>query len=218
MKVFDAFIAYQFIKILATPWEKSKAFEMGIVDENGKQLKKSGQLKTTEEKKSYTIFHRLIFNVKRLLEKLPFGKTKLASYATALALLKEQCEEYDMDYDMMEDAFVRWMEVDSWNRLDLKENAPTVNISGGAIAGAGVGHKGEPGVRSKKFAGHKMITVNGDTFTNLRQGKAKRKKWSRYINMESAEGRFIKNHFKRNPSEKLFMQWGDDGPIQEIIA
>tara|TARA_Y100000033_G_C2734745_1_gene105299 strand:- start:501 stop:1004 length:504 start_codon:yes stop_codon:yes gene_type:complete len=62
------------------------AYELGIIDDNGKVLKKP---KTSEEKASFTVFHRLVFNIKRLLSKLPFGKTKLASYATALFLIKE---------------------------------------------------------------------------------------------------------------------------------
>jgi|TARA_B110000908_G_scaffold94382_1_gene111857 hypothetical protein len=85
----DLFYAFRFLKLLVTPWEKTGAFEQGIVDKDGKNLKKGRDLTTPEEKEVYTVFHRLVFNVKRLLNKLPFGKTKLASYATALFLIKE---------------------------------------------------------------------------------------------------------------------------------
>jgi hypothetical protein len=88
----DLFYAYRFIKLLVTPWEKTEAFEFGIVDDNGKVLKKTSALKTSEEKAAYTVFHRLVFNIKRLLNKLPFGKTKLASWATALFLIKEETD------------------------------------------------------------------------------------------------------------------------------
>jgi len=86
----DLFYAYRFLKLLVTPWEKTKAYELGILDDNGKLLKKARELKTSEEKSAYTVFHRLVFNIKRLLQKLPFGKTKLASWATALFLIKEE--------------------------------------------------------------------------------------------------------------------------------
>ena len=86
----DLFYAYRFIKLLVTPWEKTEAFELGIVDDEGKVIKKTRELKTSEEKSAYTVFHRLVFNIKRLLNKLPFGKTKLASWATALFLIKEE--------------------------------------------------------------------------------------------------------------------------------
>ena len=88
----DLFYAYRFIKLLVTPWEKTEAFEFGIVDDNGKVLKKTRELKTSDEKAAYTVFHRLVFNIKRLLNKLPFGKTKLASWATALFLIKEETD------------------------------------------------------------------------------------------------------------------------------
>tara|TARA_R110000796_G_scaffold59849_2_gene138184 strand:+ start:673 stop:1266 length:594 start_codon:yes stop_codon:yes gene_type:complete len=86
----DLFYAFRFLKLLVTPWEETKAFEQGIVDENGKTVKKSRDLQTTDEKSAYTVFHRLVFNIKRLLEKLPFGRNKLASYAAALFLIKEE--------------------------------------------------------------------------------------------------------------------------------
>ena len=90
----DLFYAFRFLKLLTTPWNKTDAFENGIVDENGKVLKKSREL-SSDEKSSYTVFHRLVFNIKRLLGKLPFGKTKLASYAAALFLIKEHTRMND---------------------------------------------------------------------------------------------------------------------------
>ena len=80
----DLGYAFRFLKLLTTPWNKLKAYEIGIVDANGKNIKKAKQLETPEEKAAYTIFHRLVFNVKRLLP-----KSKIASYAAALFLIKE---------------------------------------------------------------------------------------------------------------------------------
>ena len=85
----DLGYAFRFLKLLTTPWNKLKAYELGIVDENGKNLKRAKELKTKEEKSAYTIFHRLVFNIKRLLCKIPGGKSTLASYAAALYLIKE---------------------------------------------------------------------------------------------------------------------------------
>ena len=85
----DLGYAFRFLKLLTTPWEKLPAYELGIVDKRGRNLKKARELKTNEEKSAYTIFHRLVFNVKRLLQLIPGGKTKIASYAAALFLIKE---------------------------------------------------------------------------------------------------------------------------------
>jgi len=88
----DLFYAFRFLKLLVTPWNKMGAYEQGIIDENGKSLKKAKTLTTPQEKEVYTVFHRLVFNLKRLLNKVPFGKSKLASYAAALFLIKENTD------------------------------------------------------------------------------------------------------------------------------
>lgn len=82
----DTFYAFRFLKLLVTPWRDTEAFKIGVIDENGTRLKKPT---TPEEKSAYTYFHRLVFNIKRLMEKVPFGKTRLASFAAALYLIKE---------------------------------------------------------------------------------------------------------------------------------
>ena len=85
----DTYYAYRFVKILSTPWEEMDAYEFGIIDENGKVLRKARTLRTSEEKSAYTIFHRLVFGIKRILQKLPGGRSVAASYAAALFLIKE---------------------------------------------------------------------------------------------------------------------------------
>lgn len=85
----DLYYTFRFLKLLVSKWTDTDAFKNGIVDKDGKPLKKASQLTTDAEKSSYTTFHRLVFNIKRLLEKVPFGKTRIASYAAALYLIKE---------------------------------------------------------------------------------------------------------------------------------
>lgn len=86
LRTSDFFYSLRFLRLLTTPWEKTTAFKEGIVDKDGKKLKKP---ENQSEKAAYTTFHRLVFNLKRMLNKLPLGKTKLASYATAFFLIKE---------------------------------------------------------------------------------------------------------------------------------
>ena len=89
-RAIDLFVAYCFLRILTTPWKKTDAFKLGIIDEKGKILKKKNKLKGSEEKEAYTMFDRLVWKLKRLLEKISFGKTRIASYAAALWLIKEE--------------------------------------------------------------------------------------------------------------------------------
>ena len=86
----NIYFVYQFLKKLVTPFEKTKAFEMGIIDKDGKILKRRRDLETKDEKSAYTLSDTLIWNLKKILGKIPLGKTKLASYAAALWLIKEQ--------------------------------------------------------------------------------------------------------------------------------
>ena len=71
-RAFDTFITYKIISNLVTDWEDFDAFEHGIIDNKGKLLRKYKTLKTNEEKDSYTLFNRLIFNVKRFTARLQY--------------------------------------------------------------------------------------------------------------------------------------------------
>ena len=82
----DLVYTLRFLRLLTTAWEDTNAFNLGLIDDTGKKLKKP---KTEEEKSAYNIFHRLVFNIKKLINKVPGGKSKFASYASALLLLKE---------------------------------------------------------------------------------------------------------------------------------
>ena len=85
----DLFVAYRFLRILTTAWEDQEAFKHGIIDKDGKLLRKANTLTKSEEKASFTMLHRLVFNLKRILHKIPGVKTKIGTYATALYLLKQ---------------------------------------------------------------------------------------------------------------------------------
>lgn len=85
----DLYYTYRFLRLLVTPWDQTDAFKRGIIDKEGKVLRRASTLSSDEDKSAYTVFHRLVFNIKRLIEKLPFGKRRIASYAAALYLIKE---------------------------------------------------------------------------------------------------------------------------------
>jgi hypothetical protein len=85
----DAVYAFRFLKLLTTPWEKTDAYKYGVIDDKGNLLLKGRERKDSRQKDAYTVFHRLVFNLKRILQKLPLGQTRLATYAAALYLIKE---------------------------------------------------------------------------------------------------------------------------------
>jgi len=96
----DLVYTFRFLRLLTTPFEKTKAFELGIIDKDGKRDKKGVPYIDTPEKKSaYTAFHRIVFNIKKLLAKAPGGSSKIASYAAALFLIKENYNVSDKNLD-----------------------------------------------------------------------------------------------------------------------
>ena len=95
--VIDSVIIFRILKKLTTPWEKTGAFKSGLIDKNGKVLIKKKD-RTPEHKKNYTLLDRLVFNLKRLMLKIPGGGSQVASYVAALALIKEYVEkEYNTE-------------------------------------------------------------------------------------------------------------------------
>ena len=94
----DLVYTFRFLTLLVTPFEKTEAFKLGLLDAKGKKLKKP---QTSEEKNAYTPFHRLVFNVKRLMEKVPGGSSSIASYAAALYLIKEHNNLKEKDIEQI---------------------------------------------------------------------------------------------------------------------
>ncbi|HIG32622.1 MAG TPA: hypothetical protein EYQ09_04180 [Flavobacteriales bacterium] len=92
--IVDTYITYRIITTLVKDWDEQEAYKYGIIDEKGKVLRKYKELKVRKEKESYTILIRFIFNLKRLMEKIPGGKNKIGSYAiAALIFLREEAED-----------------------------------------------------------------------------------------------------------------------------
>tara|TARA_Y100000033_G_scaffold38311_1_gene37540 strand:+ start:1678 stop:2268 length:591 start_codon:yes stop_codon:yes gene_type:complete len=89
-RAIDLLITYRVIKMLVTPFEKTDAYKYGIIDKNGKVLRKSKTLKLPKEKDAYTILHRFVFNLKRIINFIPGGKSKIGTYAAALGLLLKE--------------------------------------------------------------------------------------------------------------------------------
>jgi len=96
-RIVDTYITYRIIKTLVTPWDEQDAYKLGIIDDRGNVLKKYKELKSIKERDSYTILVRLVFNLKRLLNKVPGGKSKFGSYAAAALLLLKEEEENEKE-------------------------------------------------------------------------------------------------------------------------
>ena len=114
-RAIDLFVTYRFLRLLTTPFEKTDAYKLGIIDKKGNRIRKpkstqpAVELNTTEQQNSYTILHKLVFNIKKLFSKVPGLRTKVGTYAAALFLLKDTFKEHVEDPDMFEKEFVKYL-------------------------------------------------------------------------------------------------------------
>jgi hypothetical protein len=105
MKIIDNLIALRILSLLTTPFNQTDAFKLGIIDENGKVLKKYNTLKTSEEKDSVNYLKRLVFNLKRMMNMLPGGDTRIKNLAAAMFLIKESYKN-NMDENIISEQFL----------------------------------------------------------------------------------------------------------------
>ena len=179
----DNLIAFRILYKLVTPFKDTKAFQYGIIDADGKLLRKSSTLKTTQEKEAFTLLDRLVFNLKRLLAKLPGGDAKLKNIVAAYFLIKENYG-YDASYELLEEQLTALLSQDAvlveetatvLEFVSLFEDAPA-NATGPAVS------TDEPVIRrgkgGKRFA---TFNVTKDVMKRFGSGKKKFSKWNESI-------------------------------------
>jgi hypothetical protein len=105
----DTIYAIRFLRLLTTRWTSTGAYKLGLIDDKGKHIRSP---QNSNERSKYNIFHRLVFNIKRLLNKIPFGRTTIASYLAALYLIKEHT-------GLSDKKIVEIMEEISGEKIDL---------------------------------------------------------------------------------------------------
>jgi len=150
-----------------TPFAKWDAAKLGIIDEKGDVLIKRKDFTRREQRKAFGIFDVMLLNLKKLLEKVPGGSSRLGSYAAALWLIKEYNEfqkdsESLLTEDINDDTIENSVQdfADNYLPLFLEDVDEEMTTAGsGAIAGIGVGPDGEPGFTKKQQKKHKKKSV-----------------------------------------------------------
>jgi hypothetical protein len=103
---------------------------MGIIDKNGNRLPK--KLYKIDERNAYTVLHKLVFNIKKLFQKVPGLRTKVGTYAAALFLLKDTFKEHVEDPKMFEKEFLKYLEE---NNIELDDTiAEEVTLDNGKLS------------------------------------------------------------------------------------
>ena len=187
----NIYFVYQFLKKLVTPFEKTKAFELGIIDEKGKILKRRRDLEGDEEKSAYNLSDTLIWNIKKLMGKIPGGKSRLASYAAALWLIKEQQDGYKITEEELELQFFDMFE--KMYNNDLEFDSRTL----------------------KKFGGIDVFALDPTHFQKSRFGKKKYTRYSGYVGEDEA-GEYIRVFARKYPKKPIIVMDSQSGCMQYL--
>ena len=162
----DALITYRILRLLTTPFDQQDAFRLGLIDKHGNRLKKENEINTTEEQEAYSLLHRMVFRLKRIIEKVPMDNKNFLSFAAAVALVREQVE---YDDEILEEVFYMTQErqdvkdlaedLESGKVRSFKQFIEEMGVAGGGVAGIGIPHptkanQAEPGItksQQKKY-------------------------------------------------------------------
>ena len=156
--VVDLAAIYMFLKRLVTPFEQWDAYKTGLIDKNGKVIVDKAD-RTPEQNKSFGYFDRLVANLKKLLGKIPGGKSRIASFAAALLLLREKNIDPD-DIEYLEECLQHYMK-EAEMLVEEGEGGPTNSTS----MGPGMGDDPQAFPKKKKrktqFITRNYIEING---------------------------------------------------------
>lgn len=152
----DSMIALRILNLLVTPFENTPAYKMGIIDKKGKELKKMSDLNTVEQRDAYTLLHRLVYRIKKIIEKVPIENKKLVSLTAAYALIRESLDENKEPVDL-EIRYINKLKEDLSEEIVLVEKMLTENkmltfkqyseeMGAGALGSVPANNAGSPGI------------------------------------------------------------------------
>jgi len=139
-RVIDNVIAFKVLRMLVTNFTDTEAFKLGIIDQHGNVLRKSNQFSTDAERNAFTYLHRLVFNLKKLINRFG-GENRLKSMAAAIWLIRENYQSGSKTTSQLEERFKKLMEtnihlveeeilVGRFLKEEGEGGAPTNNTSG----------------------------------------------------------------------------------------
>lgn len=87
IKTMDNIYAQRLMFILLKPFEQQKAFKLGLIDKEGKELREPSN---EDEELAYTLLHKVCFELKKIMNKLPGNEHRLKQVALALQILNRK--------------------------------------------------------------------------------------------------------------------------------
>lgn len=145
----DLYMVYSFIRKITTPFDKWEAHKTGVIDQNGNILIKKAS-RSPVQKSSFNVRDLMMLKLKKLLNTIPGGASKIGTYFAALWLIREW-NEFSNDSMLTED--ISEYNINQSLLLFSEAYSNYINeetaVGGGNIAGLGIGVQGEPGIAIK---------------------------------------------------------------------
>jgi hypothetical protein len=194
----DLYLVYRILRKLTTPYTEWEAYKTGVLDAEGNIVKDENARKTSAEQESFTKFDLLILKLRKVLEKLPFGKTRLATYAAALFLLKEE--------NNIKDETLKEQFLDFYNNKSMLNEAVEEEI-GNTTAGVAGLDGNPPASRAflRRFAKNDVFVVDTERFNKARVGKKKYVKYEKYVGNDEV-GDAIRSYGRKYPKKPIILQ------------
>lgn len=141
-RIVDNVVAMKIVRMLVTNFTDTKAFKLGIIDAHGNTLKPASTLRSNEEKEAFTYLDRLVFNMKKIINRLPGGESSLKSLMGALWLVKEYYQSGSRTTSLMESRYKEVMRILDSNVVLAEEQLIVQKVL--SEEGMGVGAIGAP--------------------------------------------------------------------------
>lgn len=218
----DKVYALRFLYLLTRDWEETDAFKLGIIDKEGNQVKLMKDFGEAE-KSAYNRFTMLVFNIKKLLSKLPIARLSISKYATALNLIREE-------FGDVEETFIKYLQESQGiditklfvQNILLEENAKYITVLGYLFEAIGtdlslVGeipvidgqadHKAE-----NAFGGDIVFNVHPEHYHKSRLGKDRYARYKTYVG-EDELGQKIREYGLKYPKKNIIVRNNADGSM-----
>lgn len=205
--IVDNLIAYRVLSMLVKPFPETDAFKLGIIDASGKNIIKSRDFKTSVQKDAYSYLHRLVFNLKKLLNKLPGGDNMTKNLIAAFFLIKESYPNRSTTVDesrlaaiikLLDSGVILAEEQLVVQDFMLMEDA-VANVTGAGVS------TDAPVIR-RRFARFKVEDDN--LFGKFTAGRSSGRSITSYLNLEDGVQRKIYEFARKNPDSVIVLHNG----------
>lgn len=192
MSKISTFYAFKFLRMLTKDFRDWKAYELGLIDEDGNTIREA---ETKEEKEALNSFNKIVKNIKKQIEKVPGLGSTLGSFAAAAYLMKEEGYE-DIAEEIMLIKDLNEQDLEQYGNELLNETTTTAAVPTGANIGP---------MPDGHAAGMAWFDVSDDVFQKAGQGKKKKKHWRKFVQYDENAER-IRQYARKNPTTPMMFR------------